>query len=555
MDRMEIIVKYNGDIERIAAIFDADAELLSEQYAILTIDRGFISELYSLSEIEDIELPRRAYTDSSYSLSASCITAVQEQTGFGLTGRGVIVAVIDSGIDYTHPDFLNPDGSSRILALWDMTIDGSPPSGFREGTEYTKEQIDAALQSNIPLSVVPSRDYAGHGTAVTGIAAGNGASSDGENRGAAPDADLLIVKAGSKGFDSFAMTTELMRALKYVTDKAQEFGRPAAINMSYGMNDGSHEGNSLFEEYIAQTAARWKTSVVIPTGNEGSAGHHYAGRLRNGEITTVEFFTASGLDEFYLSLWKNFSDTFAAELIFPGGRSSGIISASDPIKTVFAQGLTLTVFFGQPTRYNVDQEVFFTVTADSGTIMPGLWKLRIIPSEIVDGRFDLWLPTTEEVTDRTYFSAPSEEGTITIPATAEKVIRTAGYNDRTGSIAPFSGTGTRGGILPDIAAPAVNVISTRAGGGYDTFTGTSFAAPFVTGSAALMMEWGIIRGNAPFLYGERIKAYLRLGARRTAGMTYPNPFFGYGRLCLNSTMAHLSMNIPPIIRRFQAQEL
>ncbi len=540
MDVAEIIVKYNGDIFAVARQVNASAEILSQDYAILTIERGRISELYTFSEIEDIELPKRLYLGTGFHLTSSCIRAVQNPYSYNLSGKDVIVGIVDSGIDYTHIDFCNEDGTSRILFLWDQTIDGNPPSGFNEGTEYTQMQLNEALQSPEPLQIVPSGDFNGHGTAVAGIAAGNGRASSGENIGVAFQADLIIVKVGQKGFDFFAQSTEIMRAVKYIIDKARLLKKPVAINMSFGMNSGSHKGDSLFEEYLTEITAEWKNVIVIPTGNEGGSGHHFNGTLESGQTKDIEFFTASGIESFYLSLWKNFADSFAVELIFPNGISSGVINLENRIKTVRVDNMILTVLYGQPSRYSVNQEIYFRVQAETDTVRSGIWRLRIIPSVIVDGVIDIWLPTVEEVTPKTYFSNPSVYNTITLPATAQKVIRAAGYNDRLGSIAEFSGVGVpETSRIPDIAAPAVSITSARAGGGYDSFTGTSFAAPFVTGSAALMMQWGIVRNNAPFLYGERIRAFLRLGAKRNPGISYPNPTFGYGTLCLSNSVSYM----------------
>ena len=437
-------------------------------------------------------------------------------------------------------DFRNADGSTRILYLWDQTVDGSPPADFNEGTEYTQFQINSALQSENPFSIIPSNDFNGHGTAVAGIAAGNGNSSDGENIGVAFQADLIIVKVGQKGNDFFAQTTEIMRAVKYIVSKSRELQKPVAINMSFGMNNGSHKGTSLFEEYLSDISAEWKNVLVVPTGNEGGAGHHFNGSLKSNQVKEIEFFTASGITNFYLSLWKNFADSFAVELIFPNGISSGIINLENRLKTVRVDNMTLTVIYGQPTRYSAEQEIYFNISANENYIRSGLWKLRIIPSTIVDGEINIWLPTVEEVTAKTYFSNPSVYNTMTLPSTANKVIRVSGYNDRIGNIAEFSGNGIPDtSLIPDIAAPAVNIVSARSGGGYDYFTGTSFAAPFVTGSAALMMQWGIVNGNSPFLYGERIKAFLRLGARRSDGVVYPNQTFGYGTLCLSNSVSYM----------------
>ena len=535
---MEVIVKFNGNIYDVAESVGGSAELLSADYAVINMERSSIPLLYEFTEIEDIELPKKLFISTGYNLTSSCIRTVQNREG--LSGNGVIVAVIDSGIDYTHIDFRNEDGSTRILCLWDQTIQGNAPSGFNEGTEYTESDINAALSEPEPFDIVPSRDIAGHGTAVAGIAAGNGRSSSGENTGVAPEASIIAVKVGSGDRESFALTTELMRAVKYVIDKAQEFKMPVAINLSFGMNNGSHKGDSLFEEFLGDMADEWKTSIIVPTGNEGSAGHHYSGKISSNQTKEIEFFSASGIESFYISLWKNFADSCGVELIFPDGYSSGVINTESQIKTVRNDNTLLTVIYGQPSRYSAGQEIYFDLRTDSGTIKPGLWRLRIISSSVVDGKVEMWLPTLEEVGAKTYFTDPSISNTITLPATAKKIIRVSGYNDRLGSIAGFSGTGSReNNILPDIAAPAVNIISARSGGGYDSFTGTSFAAPFVTGSAALMMEWGIVNKNSPFLYGERIRAFLRLGASRSQGISYPNLTFGYGRLCLAETFEYM----------------
>jgi len=359
--------------------------------------------------------------------------------------------------------------------------------------------------------------------------------------GVATEASLIVVKVGMKGFMAFARTTELMRAVKYVVDTARTLNHPVVINMSFGMNNGSHRGDTLFETYLTDISNEWKTSIVIPTGNEGAAGHHYRGQIASNQIKEIDFFTAPGIEEFYISFWKNFADSFSVEVIFPNGESSGVISISNQVKNVRVDNLMLTVIYGQPSHYSINQEIFFQVRATTETVKTGTWKLRIISGRVVDGNFRMWLPTLELVTDKTYFSNPTSEDTLTIPSTAYKMVTVAGYNDRVGNIAEFSGKGNANMALPnpDLAAPAVGIISTSPGGGYDSFTGTSMAAPFVTGSVALMMQWGIVNNNDPFLYGERVRAFLRLGANRQANVTYPNPTFGYGTLCLSSTMGFL----------------
>ncbi len=542
VDFIEVIARYTSDINAIINEFpNAEVEVLYYGYAIITIHKDELERLYSHPQIESLELPKSLYFETTFNLMTSCILSVQSQDTFDLKGKGVIVGVIDSGIDFTHRDFIDDNGKSRILYIWDQTAEGTPPAGFKSGAEYDNEAINLALSNEFPYQVIPIIDTNGHGTAVAGIAAGNGRSSNGENIGVAPEADLIVVKVGTRGYRSFARTTELMRAIKYVIEKSMMLNKPVAINISFGTNQGAHRGTSVLETFITDISAIWKTVIVIPTGNEGSSGHHYQGQLVSNQESTIEFFTSAGLMGFYLTLWKNFADSFTVEIIFPGGESSGIVGVESQLKTVRHGNVILTIIYTQPTHYSDRQEIFFNFTAAERTINAGIWKLVIRSGEIVDGQIDIWLPTTEEVTEGTFFSNPSINNTMTIPSTSAKVIAVSGYNDRIGNIAEFSGRGNVNPELPnpDISAPAVGIISTKAGGGYDSFTGTSMAAPFVTGSAALMMQWGIVNNNDPFLYGERIKAFLRLGAARTRNVKYPNQLFGYGRLCLSNTMNYL----------------
>ena len=540
----EVIVKYSGDISRLMYQLGVETEILNEQYAIITLERGQLPLLYDYPQIEYIELPKIVAYTLSQSLASACITPVHARSGLRLLGNGTLVAIIDSGIDYTHPDFRNPDGSSRIVYFWDQTAAGIPPYGFTHGVEYDNEQLNHALKSANPYAVIPPLDVLGHGTAVSGIAAGNGASSGGRNTGAAPEASLIVVRMGQRGVESFARTSEVMRAIKYVFDKALFLKMPLAVNLSFGTNDGSHDGSSLFETYIGDMARRWKAVIVAASGNEGVGAHHFSDIVQSHQDMVVDFYITDGLPSLYMTLWKNFADAMTFTLTAPDGLSSGEIRPQNAVTRMRVGASQVDIFYGQPTHYNEDQEVYFLF--QGGPVPPGIWRLTIHGKNIVDGRVNIWLPLTEAVTANTAFFRPFPGTTLTLPSTSKEVITVGGYDARFLSAADFSGRGyTRGTVYvkPDLVAPAVHILTTKMNGGYDAFTGTSMAAPFVTGSAALMMEWGIVRGHDPFLYGQRVKAFLQRGARQLLNREYPNPQWGYGALCLQNSMALLQQYV------------
>jgi len=245
-----------------------------------------------------------------------------------------------------------------------------------------------------------------------------------------------------------------------------------------------------------------------------------------------------------MTIWKNFVDIVSFELISPQGRSSGILEPPNDRLSVVMDGVRVTMRYGQPTHYSVEQEVYLFMESDKVALQSGIWKMIARCRTAVDGSLNIWLPTLEDVSTSVTFLNPEPENTLTIPSTVQNVLSVGGYNSAFGSFAVFSGRGTGPPVLkPDLTAPAVNVLAPRSGGGYDTYTGTSMAAPFVCGAAALVMEWGIVHGNDPFLYGQKIKAFLRRGAQRAANTVYPSTQWGYGRLWLCDTMEALSENL------------
>jgi len=501
----ELIVKYTGSLSQIEEDLNIKIVELMNGYAIITIDEKLIERLSDYVEIEFIEKPKHLFLEVSQGRAASCINPLQTAT-YNLFGEGVLVAIIDSGIDYSHPDFRNEDGTSRILNLWDQTIPGNPPEGFAIGTLYTSGQINAALKIPMPerLNIVPSVDLSGHGTHVAGIAAGNGRASNGTNRGVASKSELIVVKLGASVGDSFPRTTQLMQGIDYAVRRSIELRRPLAINVSFGNNYGSHSGRSLLESYINDIANDWKINIVVGTGNEGAAGRHAQGIVEMGKNSLIEVAVSEYELTLNLQIWKNYYDDFDITLIGPGGVRVG------PIPSVlgtqqFPIGRTeILLYYGDPIPYNPLQEIYIEFIPIGEYIDSGLWQIELVPKSIVVGNYDMWLPAGGVTNDETRFLRSSEYTTLTIPSTAYRAITVGAYNAYSDSYAPFSGRGfTRGNdIKPDLVAPGVNIMSCSPGGGYTMRSGTSMATPFVTGSAALMMEWGIVQGNDPFLYGD-----------------------------------------------------
>ncbi len=538
-DQWEIIFRYAGALDTISRTQSTVIEPLSMGYAIAYIKENELDAFSQNEQVIYIEKPKNLLLNRQPSIAASCMLSVKNPP-LSLTGRGVFVAVIDTGIDIFHPDFIDENGDTKIYELWDQTVKGNPPEPFFTGNLYTKEQINEALHSKNEKTEnerienesqnFQSRDRSGHGTHVASICAGK--------NGVAPEAELIIVKLGDTKEKGFPRTTQLMTAVQYVINTASRAGQPAAINISYGHNYGDHRGNSLLEQFVSQIAQQWKCAICIGTGNEGNSGRHKQGKLA-GQTQNILFDIAPFEQNLNLQIWKDFADEFKIQLVSPSGTTYEITGQQGKIQ--YSYGNTIVfVYNGCPTPYNVRQEIYFSFIPQEGNyIESGQWNLILTPENIRNGEYQMWLPVSSGSNQETRFLEPDKVFTLTIPSTADNVISVGAYDVRYQAYADFSGRGDQKFCVnkPDLAAPGVGILAAAPEGGESILSGTSMAAPFVTGSAALLMEWGIVRGNDPYLYGERIKAYFHKGARKMNGfLEYPNNEIGYGKLCVADSL-------------------
>ena len=383
---------------------------LSGGYGII---RGTKAAIDAFSEdpfVEYIEKPKRLYFATEQGKLASCMEPLRTGFGFSLFGKGILIAVLDSGIDYTHPEFRNADGSSRILAIWDQTGNGNPPKGFTVGTEYGQEEINESLGST-PL---PIRDLSGHGTAVAAIAAGNS--------GVAPQAQLLVVKLGNLAASTFSKTTELMMAVEYAYQKALEVQMPLVINLSFGTVYGPHNGTGLLETYLDEMMGRWKSVIVVGTGNEGNAAGHVHSTLQEGTDTVIPFSVAAGETGLNVQVWKSYTDQFDISLQAPDGTQIGPLYENLGPQRYRMSSTNLLIYYGKPSPFMISQEIYFDFIPDGDYVTAGIWRLILKPQRLAEGAVDLWLPAVGSLNPGTRFLRPIPENTLTVPSTARKVI-------------------------------------------------------------------------------------------------------------------------------------
>ena len=509
-------------------------QAVARELTISTATYSAIPKLYALLDLTSL--------DAAGILSAARLPPLSEQ------GRGVMIGFIDTGIDYQDPLIQNKDGSTRILGIWDQTLGNDAPDISNSssifpvsyGTQYTKEQIDAALRSENPLESVPSTDTNGHGTMVASIAAGN-ETADGSFSGAAPNCYLGIVKLkpAKQYLRDFFLIREnadayqendIMMGVSYLFALANQYHTPLVICLAVGTNMGSHTGTSNLSTFLNEMSTFPGTAFVTAAGNETGYGHHYRGSTSPGtQVHQVELNIGETTRGFSMEFWAQNTAAYTIGFRSPSGEvieGPALRNMEADTLRFLLEGTKITVYSRIVSNADGSQLIFLRFQDP----FPGIWTLTITNRTDISDSFHLWLPNRSFIPEDTYFLRPDPDTLITEPGNASYPITVGAYDHTTGGIYIHSSRGfSRSGVIkPELAAPGVG-----------TLTGTSAAAAHVAGAAAILLNWGILQGNDPYMNSSAIKTYLIRGADRNPSRTYPNREFGYGTLNLYQAFLNL----------------
>lgn len=528
-NKIEIIVLYGANpaiVKSQVEALDGVFEDLGYGYGIITIAGNKIEGIFAIREINYIEIPKNLYLAFEPSNRAACV--LEANTRYNLYGEGVLIGFIDSGIDYLNPAFRTETGETRIEYIYDLS------SG---GVVYNKEKINEAINSPNPNLIVPHVDGVGHGTHVAGIACAGG-NIPKQYYGVAPKSSIAMVKMARESKEANGKSTQLMRGIKFLIDKAYELNKPLVINISFSTNDGAHDGQSLLEQYISVVAKNQRVTIVIAAGNEGGRAHHAGGPLLGTQ--KIQFNVGAEEKVLIIELYKGFLNENTLKIISPTGRTTSELKLGSSVNTGVLLRDLYFVYNTGPTPFNINGEIMIVISGVGNSfITSGVWTLELNTITSYKGRYDLWLPIAEGLNADTRFLNPDANNTLGIPGTVANVITVGSYNYANYTISIFSGRGNAilMPVKPDIVAPGENIESTTPRGGFDPKSGTSMATPAVAGACALLMEFGIIKANDPYLYGERLKYFLLKGANRTrVDIDYPDNIWGYGTLCVEQAL-------------------
>lgn len=541
-DYADLLITYSGDESILRNFQDATVHIINFFDAVVHVPVSQITQ-NTIVQLGYSVMPSLFGLISESSLEASGIPRLRNIPNFNLRGQGVLIGILDSGIDYTNPIFKNADNTTRIAAIWDQTVSSDNfPGHSMYGTEYSRDQINAALQNQDPRSIVPTNDEIGHGTMVAGIAAGNEVPDSGFY-GIAPESELVIVKLKqAKPYlrDFFIVPegvpcyqeNDIIFALDYLKDKAIELNKPMAICVALGTAQGAHDGRGTLSSYLSLQASDPGYGVIVAAGNEGNARRHYFGKVNPATgRDTVELSVGENEPGFSMELWGDSPGVFSIDIQTPTGEYvPRIIPRLDENRDVS--------FIFETTTILIDYQVIESQSGDQLILMrfrnpaPGIWKFNVYGRTDLNIGFNLWLPMEGFITDNTFFVKSDPYTTILSLGNSLVPVTVTAYNNEDDSLYVNASRGyTRTGVIkPEIAAPGVNITAPGLSQSFVQVTGTSPAAAHATGIAALVLEWAIVRKNQPQMNTLDLKIFMIRGARRDVDIIYPNRDWGYGIL-------------------------
>lgn len=558
-DTADFISTYSALPEQLSAMTGIECiDFVSRQFAVLHIPMDDLESPMNFSYYTYSAIPKLYSLLDTDSMEASGILPASRIPAFGNQGQGVLIGFVDTGIDYQNPLFRKEDGSSRILGIWDQTLETGAPdpvNGFQAlyGTQYSKEEIDQALAAPDPLALVPSADENGHGTFLASVAAG-GEDPDQDFTGAAPKASIAMVKLKPakeylrdfylirEGADAY-QENDIMMGVAYLLHLARRFSMPLVICLGLGTNQGSHVGKSPLGLYLDDINIYAGTAVITAAGNETGYGHHYRAVTRPEEtLQTVELNVGEKDSGFSMEFWAQDVDIYRVGFISPTGEVVDPLPSSTEEENVIrflVEQTEITVFSSIVNTATGSQMVFIRFKDP----MPGIWNLTVSSALNVTGAFHIWLPSRGFISDTTYFLRPDPDTLVTGPGNSQYALTVSAYDHTNGGIYIHSSRGfsRSGQIKPELAAPGVNITGAGLRSGFVQRSGTSAAAAHAAGAAAILLHWGILERNDPFMNTSAIKTYLTRGAKRNPALTYPNREFGYGTLDLYQAFLRLRL--------------
>lgn len=525
-------------------------DIAGRYYTIYYLNRNEVPPL-SVGTYKYINIPKCYTILDQSALEASGITRVQTQRNLELFGDGILIGFLDTGIQYENDAFRNADGSSRIVAAWDQSVNTGPhPEGLIYGTEYTKEEIDFALKQENPREYVPLTDEIGHGTMLAAIAAG---SEDVRNDfiGAAPYADIAVVKLkpakqylrdfyfikdGAVAYQE----NDIFTAIDYLNALANQRGEPLVLCMGLGTNQGHRSSGGRLTSYLDGIASAYRRAVCIAVGDEANARHHYYGNVTEDTSNRVEINVTEDLKGFIVELWGHSSELFAISLTSPTGevlQRVAVWNGQQQKQHFLLENTRVVVDYQLGSERSREQLIHITF---ENPVM-GLWVIEVFPYRISDGNFNMYLPISDFLEQEVYFVRSNPDMTLTTPSSAKFSMAVGGYNAITNGVYLESGRGytTDGNIKPDYAAPAVNVMTKNRFGQPDRMTGTCAATAIAAGACALLMEWNIFYMNNRNVNSIEIRNQIINGAFRIPNQLFPNREEGFGRLDLYQSILNM----------------